>query len=71
MQLKDALLSAGYLVVDLYDRLSYKVAIDYKTTTKYCRCCNRKTLDPVIWEKIDECLAEMGVEWKEYNGYMG
>lgn len=71
MQLKEALRSAGYTVVQFYERLSRSLIIDYKTTARYCRCCNRKTLDPIVWEKIEECLTEMGVEWKEYNGYIG
>lgn len=70
MQLKEALHSAGYTVVALYERLSNVLVIDYQSTAKYCRCCNRKSLDPLIWKKIDECLAEMGVEWTEYNGYI-
>ena len=63
MQLKDALRQKGYRVIDLWERLNRKYLIDYQLCAKYARCNTRNCLDPVVWEKIDECLKEMEVVW--------
>lgn len=69
MQLKTALKIAGYTVINLTDRLQKRYAIGYKTVCKYARCYNRNYGDPIVWKFIDECLAEIGVKWIEYNRY--
>ena len=63
MQLLTALHAAGYTVVDLYERVNRKYAIDYQKVAKYCRCFDRGAFKKEVWDRIDKCLREMEVNW--------
>ena len=63
MQLKEALKAKGIKVVDLYEQINRKYLVDYQTLTRYCRCSDRSTNNPLIWSWIDETIKSMGVNW--------